>query len=48
LLINLSVLGLLSTIAYQSNTLVLPPADNFEVTVSDGHSGTQVVTLNPF
>jgi hypothetical protein len=36
-----------------SNTLAVPPlinppADNFEVTVSDGHGGAQVVTLNPF
>jgi hypothetical protein len=42
-----------STIVYTSNSLavpplIVPPGDVFKVTITDGHGGTQVVTLNPF
>jgi VCBS repeat-containing protein len=46
--LNLSVLGLLNTIVYTANNLVLPAHDSFDVQVSDGHGYTQTFTLNPF
>jgi VCBS repeat-containing protein len=47
-LVNLSVLGLVNTVVYTANNLILPAHDSFVVTVSDGHGGTVVTTLNPF
>ena len=46
-LINLN-LGLVGTIVYTANNLVIPAPDSFVVTVTDGHGGTNVQTLNPF
>jgi hypothetical protein len=45
-LINLN-LGLVGTIVYTANNLVIPAPDGFVVTVTDGHGGTNVQTLNP-
>ncbi|MDT7763890.1 MAG: hypothetical protein QOC63_3310, partial [Mycobacterium sp.] len=47
-LVNLSVLGVVNTVVYTANNLILPAHDSFVVTVSDGHGGTVVTTLNPY
>jgi VCBS repeat-containing protein len=46
--VNLSVLGVVNTVVYTANNLILPAHDSFVVTVSDGHGGTVVTTLNPY
>jgi hypothetical protein len=46
-LVNLN-LGLVSTVVYTANNLLFPAHDSFVVTVTDGHGGTNVQTLNPF
>ena len=37
--VNLSVLGVVNTVVYTANNLILPAHDSFVVTVSDRHGG---------